>query len=209
MFEPNDSGWPQISFEFVSIGTPGADSDAGDHLVAAGEFRSAPNILLFKTEPTGDDYQALLRFAASHCYAFALVWQDQLQFHESALQVARRLEPWLLMERRVRQWPGYGEYDCDVAWRRWYEITEGSIAVISEPSGFYHWRSPKLPEDLIFYHSDGNGWVGSISHEGLGWLDLSSMHTDAMRDLLNQLYVHGVIALPGDENRDEAGAQAV
>ena len=93
-FEPNDSGWPQISFEFVSIETPESDSEACSHLIAAGEFRGASNILLFETEPIGDAYRALLAFAASHCHAFALVWQDQLRFDESAHEAARRLEPW-------------------------------------------------------------------------------------------------------------------
>lgn|GEM_PF-1881790 len=193
MFEPRVSGWPRIrSIVRVTdrvVSTP----DGSPHQMAYEDREALPGVVLFEKEPAGEAYRAILDFAAAHCHAFALAWRDQLLFDPAALDLARRLEPWLCFERHTHEWPGTELLDSK-AWVRWYTVTGGSLAEVAEANGLYDWLSPGLPEDLAFYHRDGRGWVGSISHEGEGWLDLETFGADLSRDLLRVLADHEVVS---------------
>jgi hypothetical protein len=86
--------------------------------------------------------------------------------------MATELETSLCLEQHTNRWPGTTLGGDQLAWVRWYRLTRQSAKILQSAERLFEWSSPKLPEDLTFYTEEGFGWVGSISHEQIGWIDL-------------------------------------
>jgi hypothetical protein len=120
-------------------------------------------------EPKGQTYIDLLEFAASACSSFSLVWRDQFKFEQTAYEIKRALQPFLISNERTDEWPGTTLIGHKALVRR-YRVTEESVQQLRAAEGLYAWLHPNLPEDLAFYSSEDMAWLASISHEGQAWL---------------------------------------
>lgn len=115
-------------------------------------------------EPKGVTYKKLLDFLSKKCSKFSFVMRDKLSFESSAYEMEKKLSPFLITWYESDRWPGTklinGKAKIFV-----YEINEETIKILLGVNGLYSWLSPALPEDLVFYKSDGIEWLISISHE--------------------------------------------
>ena len=119
-------------------------------------------------EPKGQTYIDFLKFAASRCDSFSLVWRDQFKFEQSADDVKDSLKPFLISNIRTDDWPGTKLIGHEAIVRR-YRIEDEAVKTLQVAGSLYSWLQPNLPEDLAFYSSDGKVWVASISHEHEAW----------------------------------------
>lgn len=190
-FIPNDRDWPP--FQDADMGKTETFAAGMEDSIVDVPYQNcyAPNIVGFEVEPAGVIYQTLLRIAKSHMFAFSLVWRDSFKFAESATCLTRDLQPWLCYERYTQEWLGMALID---GWAlvRWYRVTEESLALIANPGSLYGWLWPAYPEDLAFYRHDGKPWLGSIAHEGIGWLDLDRLDRRVSKDFLRMTNPSGV-----------------
>lgn len=131
-------------------------------------------------EPVGEVYKQLLGFASRARCQFSLVWREQLEFEESACEIASRLKPDLMSEIRTDEWPGT-RLIGHMATVRTYQLSGKALAVLSETHGLYDWRAPSLPEDLAFYTSDGSPWLGSIAHERDAFIYRSAIDVEDLK----------------------------
>jgi hypothetical protein len=139
----------------------------------------------FFREPNGQSYLRLLQVAEVISERFLLVWRGEPPLYadpESLL--AERLRPYLIDETRATSWPGTwigaGENDSEdeLPRVRAYRVSPPSIAIIRPrscegghgPEGLFGWRAPEFPEDLSFYLGSGECWLGTVAHEGEGWI---------------------------------------
>jgi len=51
-------------------------------------------------------YEDILKRARSECDSFSLIWQDEYKFNDNAKDIELKLQPYLLKEERVKEWPG-------------------------------------------------------------------------------------------------------
>lgn len=115
-------------------------------------------------EPKGEIYSSLLAYTKKHCPTFSLVKRNQAFSKEHSLQFETRLLPFLVSSIVTDEWPGTKLYGHQASVSK-YHVNENSIKLLSEVDGLYSWVAPDLPEDLIFYNSDGSPWLVSIAHE--------------------------------------------
>jgi len=131
------------------------------------------------SEPRRQSFDALLAFCAAHGAYGTLV--DL--FPSSAKGISARkdflatAEPYLELGS-VDRWP-LGEPENGrighpiPLWK--FPLTSSFINILlAKARGLYDWKSPKLPEDLAVYRENGTVLLGTVSHEGIGWLNLSS-----------------------------------
>ena len=144
-------------------------------------------------EPQGETYLALLRFAASHCDRFSLVWRNQLKFDQSAQQVAVDLEPWLISEANTKSWPGTQGPRSLV---RHYRVVSQSVKILQIADGLYFWLAPALPEDLAFYSSAGVPWLGTVSHENMAWFQDGTLSADEVRRSVPRIAIRATARKP-------------
>ena len=177
-FVPVDDEWPSTSVGHLLRGTPSASR--------------RNSIVAFRQEPTGAAYHEILDITSRICYAFCLVWREQLEFNVPAFQLVEQLQPWLCFERRTDHWPATRLGDS-LALIRWYRISPQSLTFLHQASGLYQWRSPNLPEDLAFYLQNGEAWLGSISHENTAWFDRSRIDPALAKSLMKRFRRLGLI----------------
>jgi len=115
-------------------------------------------------EPRGDDYIAVINFAAGIRSLFSLVWRDQFDFDDGAYEIYQRLQGDLVVETSTDNWPGTRliGHKAKVGL---YKMSESAIEVLKQTDGLYRWRMPRFPEDLAFYLAADRPWLGSIAHE--------------------------------------------
>ena len=51
----------------------------------------------------------------------------------------------------------------------------------------YQWLRPALPEDLALLREPDNVWLGSVSHESDGWLELTADEHGALMSVIPEL----------------------
>lgn len=185
-FTPIDDGWPLKTAIQMQIAKSGRDGAQSSCTGSTSILRDS--IVYFKSEPRDVSYGTLLNYASRNCFAFMLVQHYCL----SPSRILDDLMPWLCLERHATSWPGTTLLD-GTAWVRWYKVTQESISHLESKDGLYWWRRPNNPEDLAFYLEDGRGWLGSIAHEGEGWLDLATTNPDEKEGLLQTLRRYGTI----------------
>jgi hypothetical protein len=123
-----------------------------------------------RSEPRGETYRALLRFALKHCASFSLVWRDEM-WNDAAARIEAELRPFLIREEHTNSWLGTVVYAPPCAMVRFYRLTPESCAILARAPSLYSWIHPDLPEDLTIFEAEGHPWLCSISHEEDGYLE--------------------------------------
>jgi hypothetical protein len=131
-------------------------------------------------EPRGEAYYELLQLAKQHCTSFSLVWQDIFRFNESADNLKRILQPFLIREEHTNIWPGT-ELLLHKAQVCHYRLTDESVSILADASGLYAWLTPGMPEDLAFYAADDSCWLLSIAHENDAAIISESISSEHIR----------------------------
>jgi hypothetical protein len=130
----------------------------------------------FPSEPHGSALEALLNYCAalgSHCSVVDRFPQSKKgrEAREGFLIAAK---PHLLGIDEVSNWPGSSVRKGTVPlWR----LTLGTgllDLLVAQAKGLYDFQSPKLPEDFAVYRDDGSVLLGSVAHEHMGWMNLTS-----------------------------------
>ena len=85
-------------------------------------------------EPRKEAYRELIRFALKRCDRFSFVWRKQLQFGESAQQIALDLKPWFISEAETKFWPGT---TGPLSLVRQYQAVRGSGKILEAVEGLY------------------------------------------------------------------------
>jgi len=129
------------------------------------------------SEPRDDTYRLLLRTALEFCPTFSLVWRDQFNFNQSAVDFEIEIRPFLEKEQRNDAWPGTRLLN-HFAVVRFYRYTNESMLLLKKISGLYEWQPPDLPEDLAMYRENGQCWLGTVAHEADAFLDASAEEID-------------------------------
>ena len=138
------------------------------------------------SEPRGKMYLALLQVAKKHCASFSLVWRDEFRFGESARNLERSLQPFLIREEHTDEWPGTRLLG-NKAQVRHYRVTDESLSLLGEVEGLYSWRAPDFPEDLAFYAADGSCWLLSISRENDAAIMSESITAEEIKEAVSSL----------------------
>jgi len=128
--------------------------------------------LRFVAEPRDRVYRRLLQFAARQPNTLYVVVRDQIQLSDDARHTLSILEPSLVSQLKVTEWPGTKLLSGEA--RVFTYQTSASVMKELETcaGGLYDWTAPDLPEDLGFRRSDGSVWLASIAHERDAWLEL-------------------------------------
>ncbi len=132
-------------------------------------------------EPDGDTYRDLLGFGASLSGTCSLVWRHQLEFGQRAIGTAAALGPFLVEERVTDKWPGTQLLGSQ-ATVRVYKLAPAVMDVLLSGKRLYAWLAPDLSEDLAFYTSSGDCWLGSIAHERDSFVDPNCIDLAELRE---------------------------
>jgi hypothetical protein len=136
------------------------------------------------SEPRRQSLDALLAFCAAHGAYGTLV--DL--FPSSAKGISARMdflaiaEPYLEFGS-VDRWPLGEPENGSVGhslplWK--FPLTSSFVDILAAKArSLYDWKSPKLPEDLAIYRENGTVLLGTVSHECIGWLNLSSQEASS------------------------------
>jgi len=143
--------------------------------------------LRFATEPRDGVYRALLRAAEEQASSAYLVIRSGAQLNDRARECLSMLEPHLLSEEIVREWPGT-RLLADDARVFTYRLGPAVVKVIERFSdGLFDWIVPDLPEDLGFRRADDSVWLASIAHEGDAWLELEPSELERLKALCPEI----------------------
>ncbi len=132
------------------------------------------------SEPRQQAFEALLGFCAAHGAYGTLVdlFPASARGRQARTEFLRLAEPLCIDIQTAEGWP-IGEPQNGVVgkavpiWK--FAISAGSTTILASAArGLYDWTSPKLPEDLAVYREDGSVLLGTVCHEHIGWLNLSS-----------------------------------
>jgi hypothetical protein len=127
------------------------------------------------SEPRGPAFEALLTWCAAVGTSCSLADAGTLKkFGPLRERLLDRARPWLIGVDDVDRWPGNGVIKGTVPlWR--FRLEPGLVELLlAHAKGLYAFFSPKLPEDLAIYRSDGSVLLASVAHEHLGWMYLSA-----------------------------------
>jgi hypothetical protein len=139
-------------------------------------------------EPAGSRYDDLLRVGLRYCAYGLLVMQHEFRWTEGAHSALVALKPWLLRQAEGNEWPGTVRPASMPATLLVYRYDADFIdAARSLTRRLYQWEQPDLPEDLSLFRPTGEPWLGTISHEGDGWLYLTQAEAFAVEDALRPL----------------------
>lgn len=134
-----------------------------------------PDLRTIAVEPVGATYVALIRFAEAEGSTFSLVWRHQLRFDPAAHEVAEALRPSTISQQVTDEWPGTRLLG-HAAVVRFYQMSPAARGVLEAAHGLYRWMAPHRPEDLAFYTTAGQCWLGSIAHERDAFVDADAVH---------------------------------
>lgn len=148
--------------------------------------------LTFGVEPCGDEYVELIEFCCSKATAFLLVVRDPER--DPGLGVGRSLQalaPWLVEQKRAREWPGTVLLADEAAVCRSRVDERLGAELLRQRERLFGWIHPEKPEDPCFLRADGGPLLVTISHEHDAFLSLASAEVDAVSRELPAL--HGVL----------------
>lgn len=181
-FEPEISDWPFT--EPLGRWTYESTPSMGFGYEKNSNAKRINTVIWFRREPRKRGYIRILEFAHNICFAFSLVHM----FGEPQIDsVIAELAPWCLLERKTDKWPCNLLVPGEKASIRWFKITTESIRILGKAEGLYTWSMPHYPDDLTFFTADGHGWLGSVGHEKMGWLDLATTPHEHKSDVLQML----------------------
>jgi hypothetical protein len=115
------------------------------------------------------EYELLLNTANAKFDSFSLVWRDQFKFTETATNLEKSLEKYLLLEQYTDEWPGTKIFKSKAKVRT-YKVKPETLTILSQFNNVYEFIAPNYPEDLSFY-SNGKIKFTSIAHEGEAWYE--------------------------------------
>jgi hypothetical protein len=142
----------------------------------------------FTAEPRGEQYRHLLEWACECSSAVGVITYPGRSTRDAA--VLDELAPWIAEETTVTAWPGSRLGAGYQAVRMLYEYrTEVMAVMLRHSEGLFDWRHPFLPDDPHWFRADGSLWLGTTTHEGRAWLELSEPEASALarKDVLLQL----------------------
>ena len=113
------------------------------------------------------DYQSLLNKAITDFDSFSLIWRDELEYNDNAKNFEQKLNPFLIQEDRVDEWPGT-QLESMSATMKVYALSNESIQCLKKVSGPFEFLSPSYPEDLAFYRKKETVYASS-AHEKVDW----------------------------------------
>jgi hypothetical protein len=126
------------------------------------------------SEPTGADYEALLRTVCSIGASVGLTIRDSISISAEATTVLNRLKQLGATCHRADRWPGtqllHGEatvVEVPVS----HEVIE---CVVGAVQSLFAWRQPMMLEDISVVRSDRSIVLATIAHERDAWLELSA-----------------------------------
>jgi len=137
-------------------------------------------VLSFHAEPMNEAYRGLLQFALAHSATFTLVTRHDLKTRKSHNQCLENLQPFLLEEREVCEWPGTRLINGTATLRRYKAVPDAFEPLYGAGKGLYQWVQPDLPEDLAFYDSQGRCWLESTAHEKMAFVDDRLIHLKSL-----------------------------
>lgn len=142
----------------------------------------------FVKEPEGDLYAAiLLAGLAMRVPVLGLVYPSSVARSPRAIELARRLSPFLLAEKESGEWPGTklaNGTERVVMYRFQPRVVEVMEQVARN---LFDWIAP-LPEDPHLVRDDGSVWLGSIAHERDAWLELKNDELDRLQTEFPSLF---------------------
>ncbi len=131
------------------------------------------------SEPRGPSYEALIRYCAAEGATGSLadLFPKSRAGAQARAEFLKRAEPDLLATEMAGRWP-LGEPQTGNSakptplWR--FALRDPVLDFLLDgPRGLYGWKSPKFPEDLAIYRTDGAVLLGTVAHEYVGWMNLS------------------------------------
>ena len=132
------------------------------------------------SEPRGPAYEALVIFcfAAGSSCTLADLFPSSRAGRQARADFLGQAQPYLETTIAAERWP-LGEPETGdpkrptPLWR--FPLTEGLMQMfLNGPHRLYGWKAPKFPEDLAVYRKDDSVLLGTVAHEHIGWLNLSS-----------------------------------
>jgi hypothetical protein len=157
------------------------------HLVQYGQMKGSRLSYRICSEPRGPSYQALIHYCAAEgeLCTLADLFPKSRAGKQARTEFLERAEPHLKAIEAAERWP-LGEPETgDPAtptplWK--FRLADPIVDLLLDcPRGLYGWRSPKLPEDLAVYRKDGSVLLGTVAHEHIGWMNLSSQEASDVR----------------------------
>jgi hypothetical protein len=125
----------------------------------------------FIAEPRDHIYRCLLQEAVNQASTAYLLVRGSLDLSTNARDCLERLEPYLISDDVVSEWPGTTLFG-DRARMLMYKTSTPLLRILeSRADGLYEWTQPNLPEDLGFLRTDGSVWLASTAHEADAWLE--------------------------------------
>jgi hypothetical protein len=99
----------------------------------------------------------------------------------SATAAITRLQPFLIQESEVAEWPGTTLTGGRTARMLQFGVTKDfTEALLDMTKGLFDWQQPGLPEDLGFLRPDHSVWMASIAHERDAYFELTPQETDVL-----------------------------
>jgi hypothetical protein len=139
-------------------------------------------------EPTGRQFDDLVRASMSFCGSFLLVVRDG-PLKPSGRRVLDQLQPYVREKAEKAEWPGT-RLTTSVATVWTFDLVEQSAAILTATTNrLYAWLQPDLPEDPCFIREDGTPWLTTISHERDAFLSLETIERDLLRELVPELHL--------------------
>lgn len=135
------------------------------------------------SEPRGPAFEALLNYCAARGSYCSLVdrFPQSKKGREASGQFFQGAKPHLLGIDDVERWPGDGQYEGTAPhWK--YRLDAGLLdLLLAQTKGLYGFQAPRLPEDLAVHRPDGSVLLGSVAHEHMGWMNLSTEEREDRR----------------------------
>ena len=116
----------------------------------------------------GFAYQQLLNWALEECDSFSLVTRKGFESPQEN-EIYEKLKQHIIEESKTNEWPGTKVYGPPEHTIRFYKLNRKSIKILSNANSIYSWLSPDKPEDLAFYKTNKQLWLGSVAHEGMAF----------------------------------------
>lgn len=129
--------------------------------------------LEIKKNISNAEFKYLLEYIRNFAFAFTFVVRSEIEISKPALLLIKRLESYLIENKKVSEWPGT-QLQGKTAELYKYRLDGVSQAILLETScSLFDWVQPEMPEDLSFIYQNGQNCLTNISHEKDAWLSIN------------------------------------
>lgn len=134
-------------------------------------------------EPKNEHYYHLIDFVSKNTRGILLIIQPQNKLTKKGKTVLSKLNPFLITQKEVTEWPGTKLLSGHSALSYEYEISTSCLAIIKRVShSLCDWKQPGLPEDIAFLRESNCAMLTTISHERDAHLSLSDAEYNELID---------------------------